>query len=89
MTLKAYSIYDCKSYIWHSPFFMTNDGAALRACTDLANDTGTMIGRHPADYTLWCVGEFNDQDGLMAAQRPALHVVDLVTLVNLKQKEML
>lgn len=84
MKLNAYSIYDRKALQYHPPFFQSTDGSAVRAVSDLVNDGNTTIGRHPADYVLFCVGSYNDQLGLMLAETPLRHVIDAAALVAAK-----
>lgn len=84
MILKAYSVYDRKTLQYHPPFFASTDGAAVRSFGDLANDLNTNVGRHPNDYVLFCIGEFDDQKGAMVPVSPLLHVADAVALVRLE-----
>lgn len=75
MLHKAFSLYDVKGLTFSPPFFMLTDGLATRAFGDLVGDRGTMVGRHPRDYQLFHVGEFDDRSGLLAASQPRL-VID-------------
>lgn len=71
MVLKIFSIYDIKSEVFSPPFFMTAVGEAVRAFKDLANDTSTTIGRHPADFRLMCLGTFENTTGLFTDNEQA------------------
>lgn len=62
MVLKSFSFLDTKTGCFSTPFFMHHIGAAVRASIDLAADLSTNIGRHPADYILCCIGEWDDQN---------------------------
>lgn len=84
MILNAYSIYDRKALQYHPPFFASTDGAAVRSFSDLANDVNTSIGRHPADYVLYCVGTYDDQRGLMLSYDPINHVMDATALLKIE-----
>lgn len=64
MVLKIFSIYDIKSEVFSPPFYMSSNGEAVRAFKDLANDTNTTIGRHPADFRLMCLGTFDNCTGI-------------------------
>lgn len=85
MILRAYSIYDLKALQYHPPFFASTNGAAVRSLADLASDTNTTIGRHPADYMLFCVGQYDDQKGQLIPCVPLEHVVDAISLVKNQQ----
>lgn len=65
MILKAYAIYDIKGDVYLTPFFFAADGQAIRAFQDLANDSNTVVGRHPGDYKLCRLGKFDDSTGVL------------------------
>lgn len=62
MISKAFSIYDGKAKIFHTPWFRPTAGLALRELEDLVNDNTTTICRHSGDFTLYEVGEYDDQN---------------------------
>ena len=70
MIMFAYSIYDVASQAYMRPFFMMSDGQAIRTFTDIATDADHEIGKHPEDYTLFRIGQFNDNTGEMVGQSP-------------------
>lgn len=63
MILKMFAVYDSKAEAYFQPFFMATNGQALRAFKDLANDPKSNICRHPGDYTLFVLGEYDDETG--------------------------
>lgn len=67
MILKAFGILDVKADAYRPPFFMPTLGQATRAFADAANDPQTDISKHPEDYKLVCVGEFDDGSGVLKA----------------------
>lgn len=60
MIYKIYTIYDCKVEAYLQPFFMRANGEAVRAFTELANDSTKNIGTNPEDFTLFEVGTYDD-----------------------------
>ena len=60
MKLKIFSIYDSKAEAYHQPFYLTTKSLAIRQFTDLANDNSSQISKHPADFTLFYIGEYDD-----------------------------
>lgn len=76
MLLRAYSVYDRKGLIYHPPFFCVADGVASRMFHDLVNDQQTQIAKHPADYVLFFIGEYDDQKGELRAMVPLAHIID-------------
>lgn len=81
MLLNSYSIYDNKALVYAAPFFAINDGHAVRSFSDLANDLNTTVGRHPGDFSLYCIGSFSDSNGSLEVLVPLRHVVDAMGLV--------
>lgn len=63
MKLRVYGIYDIKAGYYKTPFMMHSDGEAIRGFSDLANDTGVDIGKHPEDYALFHLAEFDTVKG--------------------------
>lgn len=74
MLTRCYSIYDSKAKVFSTPFFAVNDLVALRSFMAAANDPALQICRHAEDFTLFFVGEFNDELGEL---RPALQLGNL------------
>lgn len=85
MKLRAYCIYDNKALAYHPPFFAGTDASAVRSLQDVCNDMNTTIGRHPGDFALYCVGEFDDASAYFVSAHPIVHIVDAVTLVSTTQ----
>lgn len=86
MNIKVFSLYDIKAKVFQTPFFMQNQGTALRAFSDLVNDERSFVNKHPEDYQLYHVGDFDDEKALFTNKTP----VDLVATASefLKQKPM-
>lgn len=66
MKHKIYSIYDSKIELFAKPFYMHSRGEALRAWGEVVNDPETTICKHPADFTLFELGEFDEETGKFA-----------------------
>lgn len=57
-----FTIYDEKAEVFIPPFFVPTKGLATRAFTDCVNSKEHQFGKHPHDYTLFLLGEFEDGD---------------------------
>jgi len=68
MKLNAYTIYDVASGSYSRPWFAQADGMAKRGFSDIANDPTHDIGKHPEDYTLFRVGDFNERTGTLRGE---------------------
>lgn len=62
MLLKLFTVYDSKAEAYLPPFYLSTRGQAIRAFSDSVNDPNHAFNRHPADYTLFMIGEFDDQN---------------------------
>ena len=60
MIHKIFTIYDCKAEAYLQPFYCAARGQAIRMFTDTVNDPNTQFYRHPSDFTLFEIGEFDD-----------------------------
>lgn len=67
MKHNLYSIYDVKADAYLPPFTLHQDGMAVRAFRDCCNDDTHNFGKNPGDYTLFKLGEFDDQSGLVTS----------------------
>jgi hypothetical protein len=64
MKLNVYSIFDTAAKAYTTPFFMHNDGLAIRAFQDNVNaEQENNISKHPDQFTLFKIGEFDDATG--------------------------
>lgn len=61
--LLVYSVYDSKVQLFAQPFFMRTKGEALRGWIDVANDPKTNICKYPEDYSLFELGEYEEESG--------------------------
>jgi len=87
MRMNAYSVYDYKTGAYHLPFFAINDGVAVRTLSDAVADPNMMFGRHPKDYVLYCVGQFDDQAAQLIPMSPIKHVIEIITILQSLQSE--
>lgn len=70
MKLKVFSVLDAKVGSFAAPFFMRSSAEALRAFHVAASDRESMISKHPEDFSLYLIGEFDDDTGALAPCTP-------------------
>lgn len=75
MKLLICSILDQTAQAFFQPMYFNNKGTAIRSFSDAVNSGSGEISRHPDQYTLYQIGEFDDSTGLIT-------VVDHVSLGN-------
>lgn len=57
-----FSVYDSKAKVYMQPFYMMNKGTAIRAFDQTCNDPKSQFHQYPEDFTLFEVGEFDDEN---------------------------
>ena len=67
MKLQIYSVYDNKAGTWMKPFYAQNNAVAQRTFSDATNDPNSLFNKHPTDFVLFQVGEWDDQKGTLIA----------------------
>lgn len=77
MRYEIFSVYDNAVGVFGRPMFMRSQGEAVRVFTDEVNRAAddNMLNKHPNDYTLYSVGEWNDDDSALLGFSPPLKLV--------------
>lgn len=60
---KVYSIKD-NAIGFDRVFTCPNDAMALRMFADTCRQEGNQLSDHPEDFSLWCLGELDSENGL-------------------------
>ncbi len=63
MRTQVFSIFDSKAQLFLQPFYSQTTGTALRSFYEAANDENHVFSKHAGDYTLFHLGEFNEETG--------------------------
>lgn len=61
MKLRIFTVYDQVAKAHLPPFFLPQEGQAIRTFTDMVNNPEHQFGQHPEDYTLTELGVFDDE----------------------------
>lgn len=72
MNLKIYTVRDRAADVYGTPFFMPSHGQAIRSFADEINNPrdGNTLNRHPQDFDLYALGEYDDQTGTFTTNTP-------------------
>lgn len=57
------SAYDEKAQVYLPPFCCKTEGEGRRMFGDAVQEPGSVLSRHPSDFSLYIVGSFNDSSG--------------------------
>lgn len=61
MRMQIFAIYDHVARTYTTPFFQHNKEMAIRAFGNMTSNDQTQYGQNPEDYTLWHIGEYDDE----------------------------
>lgn len=84
MILKTFSLFDRKAGAFMTPFFMPSRGQAVRALLDLVSDPATTVSRHPGDFALFELAEYDDQLGRFKDSIPDF-VTDAADCISMRR----
>lgn len=65
MVLIMMSPYDEKAQVYLAPFVCKTEAEGRRMMSDAVNEPGSLVARHPDDFSLYIVGSFNDSSGTL------------------------
>lgn len=68
MKLLMFSVFDIKAGAYLPPFSLLNEEVAKRAFLQACADPNHNFNRNPEDYTLFCVGSFDDSTGVLTLE---------------------
>lgn len=65
--MNIYAVKDTKAGLFNAPFFQTNNVTALRTFALEVNraDPNNVLYNNPEDFELYCLGEFDNETGVI------------------------
>lgn len=79
--MNLYTIRDNKASASMAPFTAQNHGIAMRFVFNVLTDQPQSdVARYPNDYTLYCLGEFDQVGNLVRGYQEAQHVSDVAAI---------
>lgn len=70
MIYQVFSVRDSKAAAYALPFFLPRAEVAIRSFKDAVGNPEHDMSRHPEDYTLFVIGEYDDEKGLLMPSEP-------------------
>ena len=70
MVYGVFSIYDDKASVYLPPFVAKTVGEADRLFDSVIKDSDSTIASYPADHSLYQIGSYNDDSGLIESVVP-------------------
>lgn len=82
MKTNVYTLFDSAATAFTTPFFMHNDGLAIRAFQDNVNGQESNISLHPEQFTLMKIGTWDDKSATIQPLETPVTVAIGVELIN-------
>lgn len=67
---KIYTVHDAKAAAFLPIFTARANGEAIRSFSEAINSADHQFAKHAADFTLFEIGKFNDETGVIEAIVP-------------------
>lgn len=68
--MQLYTIYDGTAESYFPPFCEDNNASAIRQFDDLIKDPQSRLNKHAADYSLWRIGRYRIDTGMLYPDTP-------------------
>lgn len=81
MIHRIFTVYDNAVEAYLRPFFAMTSGEAERIFRDTINDSASPFSRHPADYSLFEIGTYDDVSATIVPDSPR-SLGNALTFVN-------
>lgn len=79
---KLYVVKDLAANDYNIPVFLKHNNEALRLFRDEANNTESPIGKHPADYELWYIADYNEETAMFTNHENMERLARAIDLLN-------
>jgi hypothetical protein len=76
-----YAVFDRKAEMYSQPFLEIKDGTAIRAVQDIViNNKDHAFAKHPSDFSLFRLGDFDDETGIINGEEKPSKIIEIETL---------
>ena len=82
MIIKVYSVYDNAAGAYLPPFTQQNDAMAIRIVQGMVNDGRSIFSQSPADFSVFYLGEYDDENGMFTQDAPPKMLAGCLSLVE-------
>ena len=81
------SVFDAKVGVYFQPFFARSTAEALRSFGDTVNQEGHIFNKHPADFTLFLLARWNEENGLFVPTSTPISLAVGIELIQSAEDE--
>ena len=82
MKYLIFTVFDAKAENFGMPIFFPQKAAAMRAFQDQVQQEGTLLNKHPEDFTLFEVGYFESDTAEVTKLEPKVALASGLDYIN-------
>lgn len=83
--MKILSVHDAKVNAFAQPFFMRTQAEAMRGWIEVVNDPSTQFNKHPEDFNLFLLGDFDEDTGVITPLNAPNAVASAISVIKPKE----
>lgn len=83
---KAFAVYDKKAQAYIYPHYFPQIGQAIREFEDQVNNPQMAFNKHPEDFCLFHIGEFDNASGKLKGNDQPVLIQEAYSLKTKEQK---
>lgn len=87
MIINMYAIFDAKAKAYGQPFLLHTDGLAIRSFQQAATSPDNNIAKTPLDYSLFRIGQYNDEIALLISEAPPEFIHSAMQVLVMLERE--
>lgn len=83
--MKLFAVRDLKADSFGAPISVATKGLALRSFQDVCLDARSEIAKYPEDYSLFELGDYDPNSGVIVSHQAPKHIVSAVSVIQAAQ----
>lgn len=80
--MKLFTLKDVKAESFGAPIAMPSTGIAMRSLLEIAENPNSPVGKYPADFILYELGEWDPSNAQIILHQTMKYVVTVSDLIN-------
>jgi len=84
MKVNAYCVYDRKSMVYNTPYFLSNDNVALRHFDTVMQSPDSLVGRYPEDYQMFRIASMETSTGVVTPEEFPVYIISGTAMIKMR-----
>lgn len=83
--MKILAVHDSKVNAFSQPFFLRTQAEAMRGWIEVVNEPSTQFNKHPEDFNLFLLGDFDEDTGLITPLSAPQAIASAISVIKPKE----